>query len=608
MVLGILRLLVSARSGVLWTALQVESVDSSQIVHGQRRAVLWAAEAHCGRPARQLREAQKAGGVVDSLDAAVWEAATEELTASQQAEIEAKRRVVVGQPTAESAHKQFEQEVASLSELESAHQRQQKAAVDACFLVAERATKSRSRSCSKRLWTQRWKRPEAGTYHASSGEDVATLLSLLPAALRKGQWQCCLPSSIRNQGLESFFGLAHTTTRLLLGAARPRYAACASNAICDCTECGPCNHPCYPSWASMHGSGPPWAPRFLVQLALLMTLMAIILSSNLSGQLRRQEVVNKARHDPRAYRSVSQQHPSAPNAQSPPTQLQSASLGIARFFVSSPAVARPVELSGGAPSGNTEDANMGGILGDKELESFRVHRLRRGPVPKGQRQKRAWCGWWPRGGWQDGPDTDPCPSKVTRKTSVNTTDWGPVKKWLPEAGNADFLLALETHLPKDALVAEEAWMRSQVWRACIAPALFWSPQHCEWVSTKQTAHSKGSAGVMVAAALRQELATPHGGAGDRGIELCKGRELALYHSGIVTGGALILSVTCTQGGSPPRLCRSSSVATSRWRPSSWRIADGCKPSVALWWRRSSPRSRRPGHRFRRCLLRPRRRV
>ena len=59
------------------------------------------------------------------------------------------------------------------------------------------------------------------------------------------------------------------------------------------------------------------------------------------------------------------------------------------------------------------------------------------------------------------------------------TEWGPIKKWLPEACDADFLLAQETHLPKDALVAKEGWMRSHGWQACIAPALFWSPQHGE---------------------------------------------------------------------------------------------------------------------------------
>ena len=85
-------------------------------------------------------------------------------------------------------------------------------------------------------------------------------------------------------------------------------------------------------------------------------------------------------------------------------------------------------------------------------------------------------------------------------------------------------------------------MRSQGRRPCIAPALFRSPQRGEWVSTKLTARSKGSAGVLVAAALRHGLAAPHGGAGDRVIELCKERVLAFCHSGIVPGGALILSV------------------------------------------------------------------
>ena len=60
--------------------------------------------------------------------------------------------------------------------------------------------------------------------------------------------------------------------------------------------------------------------------------------------------------------------------------------------------------------------------------------------------------------------------------------------------------------------------------------------------TKQTARSQGSAGVLVAAAVLRGLATPHGGAGDRGIELCKRRVLALHYNDIEPGGALILSV------------------------------------------------------------------
>ena len=55
---------------------------------------------------------------------------------------------------------------------------------------------------------------------------------------------------------------------------------------------------------------------------------------------------------------------------------------------------------------------------------------------------------------------------------------------------------------------------------------------------------------MVAAAAAAWLATPDGGAGDRGIELCKGRVLAFYHSGIVSGVALILSVYMHSGAGP----------------------------------------------------------
>ena len=173
-------------------------------------------------------------------------------------------------------------------------------------------------------------------------------------------------------------------------------------------------------------------------------------------------------------------------------------------------------------------------------------------------------------------------SNLIKKTrwvgwTVNSTEWGSIKKWLPEACNADFLLAQETYLPKDAPVAEEAWMRSQGWRACIAPALFRSPQHGEWVSTKQTARSKGSAGVMVAAALRHGLATPHGGAGDRGIALCKGRVLAFYHSGIVPGGALILLVYMHTG---------AGLTQENWQILStiWPVADLPGTTVYHRWR------------------------
>ena len=42
---------------------------------------------------------------------------------------------------------------------------------------------------------------------------------------------------------------------------------------------------------------------------------------------------------------------------------------------------------------------------------------------------------------------------------------------------------------RTVLPREEAWMRSQGWRACCVPALFRTPQQGEWVSNKQTAGS-----------------------------------------------------------------------------------------------------------------------
>ena len=158
-------------------------------------------------------------------------------------------------------------------------------------------------------------------------------------------------------------------------------------------------------------------------------------------------------------------------------------------------------------------------------------------APKGRRW--TWCSWWPRGGLQDGPSPDPSTSKSPRRHSGLA---GPSIPLNGAQQQMDPRSVERRFSPGDALAAEDAWMRSQGWRACIAPALFQSPQQGEWVSTKQTARSKGSAGIVAAAALRHGLATPHGGVGDRGTELCKGRVLALCHSGIAPGGALVLSV------------------------------------------------------------------
>ena len=105
-------------------------------------------------------------------------------------------------PTAHSTRKPFEQEVAGLSKLWSAYQKQHKAAVDARVLLAETGDKVKEQkmrvqqaSVEAALETS----SEAGAWHAGCGEDVATLTSLFAAAQH-----CYLPPNSRNQNLESF--------------------------------------------------------------------------------------------------------------------------------------------------------------------------------------------------------------------------------------------------------------------------------------------------------------------------------------------------------------------------------------------------------------------
>ena len=67
-------------------------------------------------------------------------------------------------------------------------------------------------------------------------------------------------------------------------------------------------------------------------------------------------------------------------------------------------------------------------------------------------RREACCSWWlALSRAQAGRPRRPTGS-VGPSTSLN----GPIKKWLPEACNADFLLAQQVHLAKDALEAEEA--------------------------------------------------------------------------------------------------------------------------------------------------------
>ena len=329
---------------------------------------LWAADAHCwSQPVRYAR-AQKARGVVDSLSkcvAAVWEAAKGTLTASQ--------RVVVEQPTAQSERKQLEQEVAAIQ----ARERQPKAAQGSggCMLPGGRNGRQSQGTENASA---------AGVCGGSVGNVQSSRLSphwLWCGVGEEGEetWpHCCRswlqPSAHPEPGPGCFPGYLHAC---FPGAASPRNAACASNALCDCAERGRGNHSCCPSPASRHSSGPHGRGSLELWCSCL---LAITVSSNLE-QLLWQEVENKSRHGPQGVQVVSQQQPQQqctqstldiPNAQSTPTHPQSASPGTACLSASSPAVAVPVELctstgSGGAPDGNTEGASMGGILRDEEL-------------------------------------------------------------------------------------------------------------------------------------------------------------------------------------------------------------------------------------------------
>ena len=106
------------------------------------------------------------------------------------------------------------------------------------------------------------------------------------------------------------------------------------------------------------------------------------------------------------------------------------------------------------------------------------------------------------------------------------------REMAPSATQANCLCARETHVPKDSIVTEESWMRSQGWRTSMLLALCrW---HGEWESHKQTARSTGRAGVLVAAAMWHVLATPCGAV--QGPRACA---LSLWHC---SRGALLLSV------------------------------------------------------------------
>ena len=259
-------------------------------------------------------------------DAAVWEAAKGTLTASQQAEIEEKRRGAVDQPTAHSARKQLEQEVAALSKLESAYQRQHKAAVDACVLLAETGGKvkeqktrvqgcvgnvQRSGSPPCRLWGEtrprfcrsRPQQSARGSSNATDHPESATRTFLVTL----GQLHSYFPNRRSPQHrVRKHRNRQHHKTHF-----RPR------------------SQPPFPVSQAQQGAGWMQGRRVLVLVVLFMALVAIIRQLNQSGPLQWQKGENGCRRGLRARVSTTA---TAAALQFTPTQHQPASPGTARFF------------------------------------------------------------------------------------------------------------------------------------------------------------------------------------------------------------------------------------------------------------------------------------
>ena len=214
-------------------------------------------------------------------------------------------------------------------------------------------------------------------------------------------------------------------------AVTPRAQA---NTICDCTERGRGNHSCCPSRVSRHGAG----PRGRGGLEFWCSwLCSFTMSSNLSGQLLWQVVGNKSRHGLRAYRSCLSNSPTGAHRASSTFQTRSAlqpslnqhhlvphvslsppqqspcqtSCGQARVRVVRLMATPKMPTSAASEFSSRQKRGAGrGAAGGQEAAGRTVHAL-----------KTQWVGW---------------------------SEWGPIKKWLPVACNADFLLAQETHLPR----------------------------------------------------------------------------------------------------------------------------------------------------------------
>ena len=218
-----------------------------------------------------------------------------------------------------------------------------------------------------------------------------------------------------------------------------------------------------------------------------------------------------------------------PDAQPSPTLSLSASPRTTRVFASSLAVAVLVEPwaapdSLNAREGGDESEDIS--IEDQDLErvlGIRCGRRRRSP---GGRHQEAGAGGSPASQRQR-HKTGRCRPKPKVDFQERTVGWLSLNIRVSGASKVYFLLAQDTHLPKDAVTTQEFWMRSQGWCVNTARSVSVAPA---WRDGDEQANC-ASHGCR---ALRHGLSTPCGGVGDTGIELCKGCVLPLYHSCIVS--------------------------------------------------------------------------
>ena len=262
---------------------------------------------------------------------------------------EEKRRGAVDQPTAHSARKQLEQEVACpLQTRERAYQREHKAAVDACVLLAEtggkveeQKTRVEQASVEAALEKARMREPTIGC-----GQAFVAFARSNP----QGAAAMLLTARHPQPGPGILPGQSRPAARSHPGAAGPRDTACASTATGgSTTQHSSVFLPSHGSQFPRRSREPGWMPgrRVLVLVVLFIRFSGHHPAAQPVGDTAVSEGSEWPAVQGLLCVQLSQQQPQQqlcmqsvldiPNAQFAPTQHKSASPGTARFLVSSPA-------------------------------------------------------------------------------------------------------------------------------------------------------------------------------------------------------------------------------------------------------------------------------